>query len=128
MNVLRFKKGYKNWETTYEVELDYEYSASFEKKITSLILYRPDMGRRVSIPWQAFEQLSQEGSSGAFVDSTGLKIRYANGGLDVSNGQNFNVRILPDQAAAIKRAARNVSQDVSCSVENILREYSSQRM
>jgi hypothetical protein len=120
MNVLRFKKGYKNWEMTYEVELDYEYSASFEKKITSLILYRPDMGRRVSIPWKAFEQFSQEGSIGAFIDSTGLKIRYANGGLDVSNG--------PDQAAAIKRAARNVSQDVSCSVENILREYSGQRM
>jgi hypothetical protein len=128
MNVLRFKKGYKNWETTYEVELDYEYTASFEKKITSLILYRPDMGRRVAIPWQAFEQFSQPGSEGAFVDSTGLKIRYANGGLDVSNGQNFNVRILSDQAAAIKRAARNVSQDVSCSVENILREYSSQRI
>jgi hypothetical protein len=128
MNVLRFKKGYKNWETTYEVELDYEYTASFEKKISSVILYRPDMGRRASIPWQAFQQFSQPGQEGAFVDSAGLKIRYANGGLDVSNGQNFSVHILPDQVAAIKRAARNISQNVSCSVENILREYSSQRV
>jgi hypothetical protein len=123
MNVLRFKKGYKNWETTYEAELDYEYSASFEKKITSLILYRPDMGRRVSIPWKAFEQFTQPGTGGAYADSTGLKVRYADGGLEVSNGQNFSVKIQPDQAAAIKRAARNISQDVSCSVENILREY-----
>ncbi len=128
MNVLRFKKGYKNWETTYEAELDYEYSASFEKKITSLILYRPDMGRRVSIPWQAFEQFTQPGTDGTYADSAGLKIRYADGRLDVSNGQNFLVRIHADQVAAIKRAAKNISQNVSCSVENILREYSSHRI
>jgi len=32
MNVLKFKRGYKNWETTYEAELDYEYTANFEKR------------------------------------------------------------------------------------------------
>ena len=128
MNVLRFKKGYKNWETTYEAELDYEYSASFEKKITSLILYRQDMGRRVSIPWHAFEQFTQPGTNGTYADSSGLKVRYAEGGLDVSNGLNFLVRIHADQVAAIKRAAKNISQNVSSSVENILMEYSSHQV
>jgi len=82
----------------------------------------------VSIPWQAFEHLSQMGTDGSYADSTGLKVRYANGALEVSNDQGFYVRILPDQAAAIKRAAKNISVDVSCSVENILREYCNQKV
>lgn len=125
MNVLRFKKGCKNWDTTYEAELDYEYTAEQEKRITSLILFRPDTGKKAVIPWSVFEMCSQ-GQSG-YTDETGLCVKSTCNGLFVSCGYAFNILIHTDQVAAIKRAAKNLAGNLSFSVENILREYSMQR-
>jgi hypothetical protein len=125
MNVLKFKKGCKNWETTYEAELDFEYTHEQRKRISSLIIHRPDTGRKVAIPWQIFESYANHSNAGVFADQTGLKLGLANDGLEVSCGQSFNVVIHEDQIAAIMRAARNVTEDVSYSVESILMEYSS---
>ena len=125
MNVLKFKKGAKSWDTTYEAELDYEYTSEQEKKITSLILYRPDTGKRAVIPWNVFEMCSQ--SQSGYIDETGLCVKSTTGGLCISCGYAFNILIHQDQVAAIKRAARNLSENVSYSVENILKEYSMHR-
>lgn len=127
MNVLKFKRGYKDWETTYEVELDFEYTADLEKRITSIIIYRPDIGKKVVIPWRIFELYLNGETESIFADSSGLRIRVVDNELYVTNEHNFRVVIHEDQIEAIKRAARNVVEDVSSSVENILREFSMQR-
>lgn len=127
MNVLKFKKGYKDWETTYVVELDFEYTADLEKRITSIIIYRPDIGKKVVIPWQIFELYLKGEIESTFADSSGLRIKLIDDELYVTNEHDFRVVIHGDQIEAIKRAARNVVEDVSSSVENILREFSMQR-
>ncbi|MEA3255637.1 MAG: hypothetical protein U9Q22_07360 [Candidatus Altiarchaeota archaeon] len=126
MNVLKFKKGYSGYETGYEVELDFEYTADLEKRITSIILYRPDIGKKVVIPWQIFKLYLRGETETAFADSSGLRVRLRGKELYITNGQGFHVVIRGDQIEAIKRVARNVVEDVSSSVENILKEFSMQ--
>ena len=128
MNVLRFKKGYNGWQTTYEAELDFEYTSLVEKKVTALILKRLETGSQAVIPWQVFEEYTKGEGSGIYVDQTGLKMRYINGQLQVSWNGSFNIVIHADQIDAIKKVAKRISENISCSVENILREYSSQRI
>jgi hypothetical protein len=123
MNVLRFTKGYNNWETTYEVELDFEYTENLEKKISSLIIYRQDLGKKAVIPWQVFENYATGQKEGSFADASGLRIGSINGKLSITQGYNFNVIMHEDQIEAIRRAAKNIVEDVSYSVENILKEY-----
>ncbi len=123
MNVLRFKKGYKDWETTYDVELDYEYDERLEKKMSSLIICRQDLGKKAVVPWQVFENYATGHMEGTFADASGLRIGRVNGKLSITQGYNFNVVIHQDQIEAIRRAAKNLVEDVSSSVENILKEY-----
>ena len=128
MNVLRFRKGCKKWDTTYEVELDFEYTTSQEKKVTALILHMPEYGKRASVPWDVFSQYAEGRSQAPYADSSNVKIMYLEGRLYISNGGSFNVVIHEDQMAAIKRAAKNIESDVSYSVENIFRQYSIQNI
>lgn len=127
MNVLKFKKGYKDWETTYEVELDFEYTADLEKRITSIILYKPDIGKTVVIPWRIFELYINGETESTFTDLSSLNIRFIDNELYVSNEHGFQVIIHKDQIEAIKIAAKNVEEDISASVENILREFAMKR-
>lgn len=124
MNVLRFKKGCKKWDTTYEAELDFEYTINQEKKVTALILHMPELGKRVTIPWEVFELYSKGESEAPFADAHNLKIMKIEGKLYISKDCDFNIVIHEDQIAAINRAAQNIVGDVSYSVENIFRQYS----
>ena len=126
MNVLRFKKGYKNWDATYEAELDYEYTTQSIKKITTLIVRKPDTGKSFAIPWNVVEEYLQSQRDGSFADETGTKLKYVQGMFQIT-GSNFNLIIHPDQIASIRIAAKNVVKGVSHSVENIFREHSTQR-
>lgn len=126
MKVLRFKKGYKNWDTNFEAELDYEFTAQSVKKVSTLIIKRPELGKRVSIPWNLVEEYVRGERDAPFIDETGTKIKYSDGRLQIT-GNNFNLIIHPDQVTAIRVAAVNMVRDVSYSVENILREHSTQR-
>ena len=125
MRILRFKKGYKNWDTTYEAELDYEYTTQSLKKITTLTVRKPELGRSVEIPWNLVESYIQGERDTPFIDETGIMIKYVQGMFQIT-GNNFSLVIQPDQVAAIRIAANNVVRGVSYSVENILREYSLQ--
>lgn len=124
MNVLKFKKGCKDWETTYEVELDFEYTADLEKKITSIIIYRSDIGKKVVIPWQIFKLYLKGEVESSFTDSSGLMVKLIGRELYIANEYGFRVIIHNDQLEAIKHAAKNVVEDISSSVENILKEFS----
>ena len=124
MNVLRFKKGCKKWDTTYEAELDFEYTARGEKKVTALILHMPELGRRLSIPWEVFKLYSESPAKTPYADEHNIKIMHVEGRLCISNGSSFNIAVHEDQIAAIKRAARNIESDVSSSVESIFKQYS----
>lgn len=126
MRVLRFKKGYKNWDTTFEAELDYEFTTQNIKKVSTLIIKKPETGKRISIPWNIVEEYIRGERNEPFIDETGTKIKYLNGTFQIT-GNNFNLIIHPDQVKAIRLAAANMVRDISYSVENILREYSMQR-
>jgi hypothetical protein len=126
MNVLRFKKGYKNWDATYEAELDYEYTTQSIKKITTLIVRKPDTGKSFAIPWNVVEEYLQGHRDSSFVDEAGNKLKYVQGMFQIT-GSNFNLIIHPDQIASIRIAAKNIVKGVSHSVENIFREHSTQR-
>lgn len=122
MNLI-FRKGYKDWETTYEVEFDFEYTPEMKKKITDIIFYCHDLKQKISIPWQIFEEFLLGKPEGIFANSSGLKIRSVNSGIHISNGHFLNLLIHRDQIMAIKAAAKNITEDVSASVENILSEF-----
>ncbi len=125
MNLIRFKKGYNNWEITYEVELDFEYTPDLKKRITSVIFYRPDIEHRISIPWRIFRAYLDGDVKTAFANSSGLSIRVINGEIHIS-APEFNLLIHRDQAIAIRNAAKNLVENVSVSVENIFRKSAMQ--
>ena len=124
MNVLKFDKGFKD--ASYEVELDFEYTADLEKKITSIIIYRPDIGRKVVIPWQIFRLYLRGDNETSFADSSGMRVMLVDKGLYITDRLGFRILICMEHIEAIKHAARNVVEDVSSSVENILKEFSMQ--
>ncbi len=125
MNLI-FRKGYKDWETTYEVEFDFEYSSDMKKRITGIILYCHDIKQRIAIPWHIFEEFLAGKTDGIFANPSGLRIKSVNGGLHISNGHFLNLLVHRDQIMAIKTAAKNITEDISTSVENILSEFAVQ--
>lgn len=123
MNSLIFRRGYKNWRTTYKIDIGFEYTADLEKKLTSVTLHQMDIHRSVTIPWNIFESYLTGGEESVYADASGLTIRAVNEGVLVSNSHFLNILIHQDQMEAIKRAARNIQEDISESVDRILREF-----
>ncbi|MBN2014894.1 MAG: hypothetical protein JW778_06915 [Candidatus Altiarchaeota archaeon] len=127
MNSLIFRKGFKDWKTTYRVEIGFEYTADLEKKLTNVILHQIDNNRTVSIPWSVLETFLNGGREGIYADAYGLVIRPIDDGILVSDSRFLKIIIHGDQVEAIKRAAKNVEEDISESVERILRDFSAHR-
>lgn len=127
MNSLIFRKGFKDWRTTYKVEIGFEYTADLEKKLTNVTLHQIDNNRSVSIPWKILETFLNGGREGIYADAFGLVIRPSGDGILISDSRFLNIHIHEDQMRAIKRAAKNVEEDISESVERILRDFSTHR-
>ncbi len=126
MNLI-FRKGYKDWKTTYEVEFDFEYTSDLRKTITDVIFYCPELKQKIAIPWHIFEGFLDGKTEGIFANASGLKIKPFNGEIHISNGHFLDLLIHRDQVMAIKVAAMNIIADVSISVENILSEFAAQK-
>ncbi|HIE34188.1 MAG TPA: hypothetical protein EYP86_03515 [Candidatus Altiarchaeales archaeon] len=127
MNVLRFRRGIKNWKTTYEVYIDFEYTADLEKRLTNITFYQPEINRKIIIPWHILEPYLLNMETATYVEPSGLKIRVIDEGLLISDPHFLNIIVHRDQMNAIRIAARNVRKDISESVERILRESYSRR-
>ncbi len=123
MNSLIFRRGYKDWKTTYKIEIGFEYTADLEKKLTDVILSQVNINQSVRIPWSIFRSYLEDREDGIYADASGLTIRAGDEGLLVSDSRFLNILIHRDQMEAIKRAARNVKEDISESVERILRGF-----
>jgi len=121
MNILRFRKGFKNWRTTYNVEFDFGYDADLRKKINCVIFHLPKAGRKLAVPWRIFKGYLYNDSEGTYADSSGLCIRKVVNDLHISDSRFFSLIVQKDQLDAIKIAARRMLENVSVSVENILR-------
>jgi len=126
MNVLKFRRGYKNWDMSYNVELDFEYTADLKKRITHIILHQLSPPRSVRIPWIIFQPYLN-GKEGVYIDSSGLKIRAINGEIHISDSGFLKIKIHEDQRNAIKLAEKRVRRDISSSVENILKRFARNR-
>jgi len=128
MNSLIFRRGYKNWKTTYKVEIDFEYTADLEKRLTDVVLHQLDINHNVTIPWSIFESYLDGEENGIYADASGLTIRTVDEGILVSDSRFLNILIHKDQMEAIKRAAKNVREDISESVERILRGFTAHKV
>ena len=123
MNSLVFKKGFKNWTKSYKVEINFEYTADLEKKLTDLKLEMIDCGRSICVPWTIFKVYMRGGCEHSYADPSGLKIVPVDDGVVVSDSRFFDLQIHGDQMEAIKKVANNVSEDISDSIEKILRGF-----
>ncbi len=123
MNILRFKQGFKNWKTSYDVEFEFGYDSNLRKRINSVIFYLPKAGRKLTVPWKIFRGYVHSELEPSYVDSTGLCIERVVNGLHISDSKFFNLVIQRDQLEAIGVAARKGLENVSVSVENILKEF-----
>ncbi len=122
MNLLKFRQGYKEWEISYNVELDFEYTADLEKKITHIVLHQLSPKRSVRIPWGIFQPYLC-GKEGVYVDASGLRIKSAAGKIEVSDSRFLNIKIHEDQRKAIMVAEKRAVENISTSVENILTRF-----
>ena len=127
MNVLRFRRGIKDWKTTYEVNIDFEYTADLEKRLTRITFYRPDLNRSITLPWSIFEPYLNGNEKTTYVDKSGIVIRVIDEGLFISDSRAFSIVVQRDQMTAIRIAANRIKEDISKSVERILREFSYRR-
>jgi hypothetical protein len=127
MNSLIFRRGYKQWKTTYRIEIGFEYTADLEKKLTEVMLSQRDINRSVTVPWNIFKSYLDGGEDGVYADASGLIIKTVDDGILVSDSRFLNILVHKDQMEAIKRAAKNVREDVSESVERILKEFTTNR-
>jgi len=123
MDVIKFKRGIKNWDTSYNVEIDFEYTADLEKRITEVVFYQPHTNLRVRVPWRVLKGYLDGTTSNVYVDSSGLKLEMVGNDLHISDSRFFHITVHEDQRRAIKIAARNVKERISSSVERILREF-----
>ena len=122
MNILRFRRGFKHWECTYTVEIDFEYTADLEKKITEIIFYQPQNNLRVRVLWDVLRKYLEGSVSRPYVNESGLKLEMVKNDLHISNSRFFHIKVHEDQRRAICVAARNVKENISSSVDRILRE------
>jgi hypothetical protein len=127
MNSLIFRRGFKQWKTTYQVEIGFEYTADLEKRLTEVMLSQMDINRSVTIPWDIFQSYLDGGEESVYADASGLVIRTVDDGILVSDSRFLNILVHKDQAEAIKRAAKNVREDISESVDRILKESTTDR-
>lgn len=123
MSSLIFRKGFKEWGTTYKVDIGFEYTADLEKKLTEVTLHHLDTNRSLTVPWSIFSTYLAGGDNSIYADSAGLTIRPAEDGILVSDSRMLCIHIHGDQMDAIKRAASNLKEDISHSVERILKEF-----
>jgi len=127
MNILRFREGFKNWRTTYNVEFDFGYDANLRKKINCVVFHLPKAGRKLAVPWKILKCYLYNESECSYADPSGLCIERVVNDLYISDSKFFNLIVQKDQLDAIKIAARRMLENVSVSVENILREFTAQR-
>lgn len=126
MNLLKFKSRYGKMEYVYEVEIDFEYTSDLEKRITSVILYRPDINRQVTVPWNILKPYLNGKIDGVFANASGLRIHAIDKGIMITDSCFFNLLIHNDHANLIKIAAKKIKENISTSVERILGEFTVQ--
>lgn len=127
VNSLIFRKGFKDWDTTYRVDIGFEYTADLEKKITDLLFSNLETGGCLKIPWSILQPYIQKKEKIPYVDSSGLKVTPVENGLLISDSRMFSLCIREDQMEAIEKAVNNVKEEISASVERILHEFMAQR-
>ncbi len=115
METLRFRKGCKNWDTTYEVSLISEYTPDLEKKITHAALFRPETNQNIRIPWGVLEgYLNGEKTPLAGKD---LSIKPTAAGLYLMrNGSGFTMH--KDQMRAVLSMAEKTPMESPQQIKN----------
>jgi len=122
MSVLKFKKGVKDWDQTYEVDIKSEYTSDLEKRITDIVFCIPKNNKRIRIPWNIFESYLSGSLEATYADAEGISIHAAAGELLLTDGKGLELVIRKDQLNAIRTAASKTMRTLSPSVKRIHRE------
>lgn len=121
-DILKFKKGFKDWNTTFTVKINCEYTSELEKVITTIEFYLPEKLKSVIIPWRAFEPFLR-GQTTPYADGTGLDISAKGGSIDVRDGKGFMIEIREDQVNSILIACSRLQEEISPSVQKLKDDY-----
>lgn len=119
-NILKFKKGFKNWSTTFDVKINCEYTPDLEKSITTIEFHLPRKSDAVTISWHVLEPFLM-GTTTPYTDGRGLDISVEGKTIHI-DGKGFVIRIHEDQAKSILIVCNRLRDDVNPSVQNLKNE------
>lgn len=123
MNSLKFKRGFKDWDQTYEVKIVPEYTADLEKIITSVEFYDPAKGLKAQIPWNAIEPFLIGRTSVPYFDEKGLNVRVDGTSIIISNSRGLKIKVKEDQAKSIYLTANRMLDDITDAVRKLAGDY-----
>lgn len=119
MNVLKFKRGVKNWNKTFEVKIISEYTADLEKKIKYVEFYDPDKGLKENVPWHVIESFLLFKTKIPYYNSSGLNVKVEKNAVVISNQRGLRLEIHDDQAKSIYLAAHKMLDEITSDVRKL---------
>lgn len=124
MKRLKFRKGSRR-ENIYDVDIDFEYTADLEKRVTKAVFHQPKTKFKAKVPWEVLEKYLTGREIRAYADSSGLKIQFNDGNLHITNPPFLHLVVTEKQQQAILSAAYQLKENISSSVERILDSFAS---
>ncbi len=117
-DVLRFKKGYKNWNVSFNVKINYEYTSELQKELTTVEITNNSLLNKISIPWYILKPFLM-GQKTPYMDSSGLEINVGGPLIIIRNGLGFEIEIQEDQANSILIACERLQDDISPVIQKL---------
>lgn len=118
---LKFRRGYNENGSNFDVEFHSEYDTNFKKKVRAVTFYT--LQQKLIIPWTIFEYYARNKPTTPFINQTGLRMWFKDKELFISDYRAFNLRISEDQLKEILFHAYRIENKFSTAVEDVLKEF-----
>ena len=123
MTQLKFRRGYNEFGSNFDVEFHFDYDANFKKKIKALTFFNNEIHQKLTIPWVIFEYYAKTRPSRPFLSQSGLRMWFKNKELFISDYRTFNLNIYEEQMNSILIHAARSENKFSTAVEDVLKEF-----
>lgn len=117
---LKFRRGYNENGSNFDVEFHFDYDANFRKRVRAITFYK--FQQKLTIPWVIFEYYARNKPSTPFINQSGLRIWFKDKDLFISD-RSFNLVIHEDQLNFILSSAYRMENKFYTAVEDVLKEF-----
>ncbi|MEM2918710.1 MAG: hypothetical protein QXY62_04345 [Candidatus Altiarchaeota archaeon] len=118
---LKFRRGYNENGSNFDVEFHFDYDENFKKRLRAITLYTDR--QKLTIPWVIFEYYAKSKPSTPFISQSGLRMWFKDKELFISNYGAFNLNIHEEQLNVILSHAYRIENKFSTAVEDVLKEF-----